>query len=263
MTTHAAHSASVQPVVMRWRALLTMTLICSWPTALDAADAPLRHMVFSYDCGITSLFEQQTSGLQTINSNQGGSSMIGVSGSAIQRSNSSTVDRGTIVADVLRATADGGLVIETSDSGRERRWPATKVGIREDGALLVAKGADLSEEQRQLLVFLARGLLDGAPQVGQVWRTEEPATKNTGDVTTYTITAIEDPVAHITVDRVAFDHGLRSFDLHLTGTVDYNWRKSVPNSAKIRSVLHSERAEGLTTVTTDITLALVEDSFRH
>ena len=231
------------------------------PTPLRGADKPLRHLLFTYDSGITSVFEQKTSGLQVISSNQGGTGMVGVSGSATQRANSSTIDRGTIVADVLSATSDGGLLLETSDLGRERRWPTTKVGIREDGALLVSNGADLSEEQRQLLVFLARGLLDGTPEVGHVWRTEARAVKNASDVTTYTITGIDDPIAHIALDRVASDRGLRGFDLHLTGTLDYDWRKSVPKSAQTHSILHSQRAEGLTTVTTDITLALAEDSF--
>ena len=242
---------------------VTSLIVLLSPSPATAADAPLRHMVFNYECGITSVFEQKTSGLQTITNSQGGGGMIGVSGSGTQRSNSSTTDQGTIVADVLNATADGGLVIETNDNGRERRWPRTKVGIREDGALLALNAADLSEEQRALVVFLARGLLAGSPEAGRVWRAVAPAAKNAGDVTTYTITAIEDPIAHITVDRTAFDHGLRGFDLHQTGTVDYDWRKSIPRAAKLRTVLHAQSDDGLTTVTTDVTLTLAEDSFER
>lgn len=242
---------------------VTSLIVLLWPFPATAADPPFRHMVFNYECGITSVFEQKTSGLQTVTGSQGGGGMVGVGGSATQRSNSSTIDRGTIVADVLSATADGGLVLETTDNGRERRWPRTKLGIREDGALLLSNAADLSEEQRVLVVFLARGFLAADPEVGRVWRSAAPAAKNTSDVTTYTITAVEDPIVRLAVDRSAFDHGIRSFDLHQTGTADYDWRKSVPRAAKLRTVLHSERADGLTTVTTDVTLALTEDSFRR
>ena len=187
----------------------------------------------------------------------------GVTGTGMQRSNVSVIDKGTIVADVLAASNDGGLIIETSEVGRETKKPHTKVGVRADGAVMSAPNADLSDEERYLVAFMARNFLPGTTvQVGQTWRQEVGGDKSTSDVTTYKVTGIDDQLVHLAVDRVASSRSVKPFDLHMTGTVDYDAKLVVPTSAKLHGILRSQNTQGYTTVTSDIVLAIAEDSFK-
>ena len=219
-------------------------------------------MLFSFDVGVTSTLEARTSGLRTVEGANGGG-IAGVTGAAIQKSTNSVIDRGTISADVLAAPRDGSLVLAFSEESRERRRAPAKFGLKEDGQVLAGNGVlDLSDEEKFLVPLLARGLLPEERTVGTMWRIELPSPKNASDITTYKITGIDGSIAHLNVERVAQNHAGFGFDLLVNGTVDYDMKLSVPNIAKLHGVLRTQGPEGITTVTTDATLSLAQDSFK-
>ncbi|MBV8074107.1 MAG: hypothetical protein JO140_01670 [Candidatus Eremiobacteraeota bacterium] len=218
-------------------------------------------MLFNFDVGVTQTLEQRTSGLRTVEGANGGG-IAGVTGAAIQKSTNSVVDRGTITADVMAAYRDGGLLLAFSEESRERRRARQQFGLREDGQLMTSGPIDLSDEERYLVPLLARGLMPEEHKVGMTWRVELPAPKNASDITTYKILGVDDTIAHLSVERVAYNHSGHGFDLHVTGTVDYDWKLVVPTAAKLHGILRSDTTEGINTVTTDATLSLAQDSFK-
>ena len=250
------------------RAVFCAVLLATQTANVRAADGPLRHLAFHYELGLTTAFEQNTSGMRMIDSSGlrgsgNGGGIVGVSGAAHQLSNAQVVDRGTIVADVLAATNDGGLIIAISESGRERKKPQARVGLREDGEIIAGAASDLFEEQRYLLALLARHLLPEGYAVGDLWRIEMPVPEGSSDVTTYKMVGGDAPILHLTVDHVVSNRSMRGYDLHITGTVDYDSKLLVPTNAKLHGILHSQGVDGVSTVTTDVVLSLVEDSFKH
>jgi len=126
--------------------LFALMLPNSAPAATASApDVPLRHMVFGITIGIRTIASTQGSGIGT----DGGSK---ASGSGVQGS-------GTITADVMAPTQDGGLIIKISEEAQDRKAPVVRVAVRMGGEILTPPDAHLLEEESMLLRYLARGIV--------------------------------------------------------------------------------------------------------
>jgi len=230
---------------------VSLVTLLALPAA--AANAPLRHLAFAYDMSTTSTLERQGSGL----ADSGGIA----SGSAIQRSTARQDNKGTIDADVVAATGDGGLIVTTSEEGNER-LADTQVAIRSDGSLLTAPNAKLTDEQRYILTLLGRKIMPySTALVGDSWQISEAAGKGISDVITFRITGVNDPVVHLAVSRVIDNRTMGAYQLSLTGTIDYDYKHLVPVAGNLQGITHYQNVDGLNTVQTLLTFSLAQDSF--
>lgn len=234
---------------------VSVSLVALLASPASAANAPLRHLAFAYDLSTTSTLERQGSGL-TDSGNVG-------AGSAIQRSTARQSNKGTIAADVVAATTDGALIITTSEQG-DAQLASTQVGIKGDGSLLTAPGAKLSDEQRYILTLLGRKIMPySTAQVGDSWQISEEAAKGTSDVISFRITGVEDSVVHLAVSRVIDNRSPGAYQLSLTGTIDYDYKRLVPVAGNLQGVTHYQSMDGLNTVQTYLTFSLSQDSFAN
>ncbi|MBV8074108.1 MAG: hypothetical protein JO140_01675 [Candidatus Eremiobacteraeota bacterium] len=232
------------------------------PCAAADSPTPLRHLAFKYQLGIQSTLEQHSGGISMDSAS--GIQTSAMSGSGHDAAGSSQADEGTIVANVIGPTNGGGLLIETSEEGRTHRAPAAQVEVRSDGSLMHAAGVQLFDEQRFTLELLGRNIMPINTVVpGAMWKIAMPAPANASDEVSFRVVSADDTVAHLSLDRVVKSKSGPGYDVHITGTVDYDWKRLVPLAAKLYGVMHAQNVQGLTTVQTSIGLALLEDSFKR
>ena len=230
----------------------------------SAADtqAPLRHLAFKYQLGIQSTLEQHSGGINMDSAS--GIQTSAMSGSGHDSAGSTQADEGTIVANVIGPTNGGGLLIEISEDGRTHKAGATQVEVRSDGSLLMPASVQLFDEQRFALELLGRNIMPISTVVpGATWKIAMPAGSGASDEVSFRVVSADDNVAKLSLDRVVKSKAGPGYDVHVTGTVDYDWKRLVPLNANLYSVLHAQNVQGMTTVQTSIGLALVEDSFKR
>lgn len=223
------------------------------PMAAYAADAPaatpapLRHMVFNITVGIRTVSTTQGSGIGTdTGTNASGS---GVAGSGI------------ITANVLAPTADGGLILEISEEAQERKAPPTRVAVRATGEVLTPPNANITDEERILLRYLARGIVAlRGPVKGSTWDYDSDAGGTKLHTSFRVVDARDNGMIDIDVDENSSGSGGRmSGTSH--GRVVYDTKKSVPDKVDISTRLRQEGVGGLVTTTITFTADLRDDSF--
>lgn len=231
-------------------ASVSLVVAVAW-TAAAAANAPLRHLEFNYETSGSSTTEQHGSGLRDV---------AGVSGSDIARSTGNGVDRGTIEADVLSVTQDGGLIIMTSQEGSEKFAPV-EIAVKGDGSILTPANTSPTQEQRYVLSFLGRGIIPftEAP-VGKTWSVSQQAPSGTTDLTHFRITGIEEPIVHLAIERT-IEARSGMYHMSITGTIDYNYKLDVPIAGSLHLNEQNQTGNGLRTTTSLLTFSLEADSF--
>jgi hypothetical protein len=214
------------------------------PAAAATPAGPLRSLVYAVDVGIRTSNESM---------NLEGSATFGAG----------TTAKGTIQADVIGLAPGNTLVFRVSEVSDTRKAPPVTVGVLDLGQIRSSPkdAPNLNQEELELLGMLGRGVVaDHDLGPGVTWKVEGADTKNP-DVTTYTVESlVGDDKVNITFDRtVKVTTAAQPFDVHSTGKMLYDFKRSVPLSA---SVLQRVHEEGEKTATTDLSFEykLVSDS---
>ena len=218
--------------------------------AAFAADAPkpLRTLVYDVTYDALQTQEEQTSGFDA-------------PGAPNIQQQFDVGDAGALTVDVVAATADGGLVVDTAFAGRNRKDAPMRVAIFRDGRLSWDPAKDLAPAAIRLLPFLARGLVAGREiAAGVSWVTPPPA-PGTGTLT-YRITSLDRSIAHLDMHGLVNVPGTPAYDESANDATVYDVEHLMPISAEI-DVTVRRRLNPATTQSTHIHLVakLASDTF--
>ncbi len=219
-----------------------------------AAAKPLRTLVYTVQFSANTTNEEKSSGF---NANNGSSPY----GSGTTRRTSSVDDSGTMTANVIAATKDGGLAIDASFAGKTSSQPAVRVVVYPDGRLSVPPGAQVSPEVTRLLPLLARGLVaERTIAPGSSWAI--PATPPVKGAYTFHVTAVEGDAATFAIEVDMSAPGPQGYDEHGKAIARYDTAKLCPLTYDYTGTSrHQPSMDQYVTTTAHLTATLVSDSF--
>ncbi len=222
----------------------------------------VRHLVYSFTWGTTNNTEVHTSGIGTVG-NPGGAGMNGSgSASGMVSSTGGASDKGTIVVDVLRAQPGNGLVVTVSEEAAERRSaPVATCVVFGDTTVVCDSTKKINAEELTLLRFLGSNFVDpNTIDAQQHW--QERAQSSTRVATTdFTIAKNANGVMTIDESGTIRDTaGARPQTSDLTGTIGYDFGRTVPTSIDEYSIVRSEQGDQYATIKTQTVLQLTSDS---
>jgi hypothetical protein len=244
------------------RAVLAIAFAAGLPLAMLPASAAgpatpppaasLRHMVF----GITVLLKitSEARGVYDIATREGATI-----------SNSTVNDKadGQIVCDVVGATADKGLILDITENSDQRRVPTTRVALQANGLPLYTQGdKPLNEEELVLLKLLARGVIGADPRAaGDSWTVENNADKYTS-TTTFHVSSVPSPTQlNLNIEEIYASTAAPAYSGVMHGSIAYDPRLSVPESADLQRSTRSNKQDGSQTVVYTLDYKLQSDSF--
>lgn len=235
-----------------WSALAIACMMCApsqvWAAEGPPAAAPIRHMVFDVGVTATSRLEIKRSG-------------IGVAGGNADQYAGGLQSKGRVIADVIAATAQSGLVIDISEDAQTRKSPVVRVAVLPNGALSYDPKAEITDEEAWLLRFLARGLIDKnlAPGATFELRNDGAVVK---ELTSFHVTGVDDKGRlKLDVDATVKAGGAQGYDGTTHGRIVYDAAKTIPVSIVLATRTHQESISRLNTVDLQIDFDLAEDSF--
>jgi len=217
---------------------------------------PLRTLVYSVQYTAQNRSDEQTSGFT---GNGGGA---GTAGGVVTRT-SDVGDDGTLTIDVVAATADGGLVVDATYTGKTSVQPKLRFAIFPDGRLSVDPHATVSLESVYLLPLLARGLVAGRDvSLGSAWTVPAPpGTKGDGS---YKVTGIDGNVATLAIVTTRTVTGPRGYDESDTATARYDTARLCPLSYDLSAVSrHTVGSDQYVSTNARLIASLVSDTFAN
>jgi hypothetical protein len=237
------------------------------PLAASAADAPapikvLRHLVYDVTYSARTTHEVKSSGFNGGygggTPTEGNTSVSAGSGGASQFMNGD--DRGKLIIDVVAATQDGGLVVDTSFIGGTNPQPTTRVAVFADGRLSYDPAHPLAPETSRLLPLIARGFIaERDVSAGSTWSIPAPAPAKGS--TTYKVQSSDGHLARIAIEGLWSVPGPSGFDESDQGVTTYATDVISPMSydltARIRRQLGIDQSA---TTSAHLTAMLVSDS---
>jgi len=246
-------------------ASLSGTALAAPPTAAQpAAPAkPLRTLVYDVSYTAHTLHEQKTSGFNSSFGNgMQSAGNVGVgAGNGTAAAGLDGDHTGTLTIDVVAATKDGGLVVDTSFNGSVATSGKTRIAIFPDGRLSAPPTAEIGPETLHILPLLARGFFataDMAPGATWVGHEPPPATGST----TYRVEKLDGTLATIGVEGTVTATGINGFRESDHGTTVYATDLDDPTSLDL--LTHIERTPSMgELLTTDghLVVRLVSDTF--
>jgi hypothetical protein len=244
------------------RCLLALVIIATLgaPLAASAADAPkpIRELVYDVTYSAHTTHETKSSGF---NGAYGGG-QNGVSGAPSGEGSESHMmdgsDHGTLTLDVIAATPDGGLVVDTSFTGGATVQPVTRVAVFADGRLSADPNHPLCPEAVRVLPLIARGFVANRDvSSGASWTTTS-ASPAQGS-TTYHVNHLDGQQATIGIEGTFSAAGGQESD---RGTTVYATDVVSPISLDLTSTTRRQLSIDTTqTTTAHVTAKLVSDSF--
>jgi hypothetical protein len=215
---------------------------------------PLRTLVYAVQFSANTTNEEKTSGFDANNN-------FTPYGSGMTKRSSSVDDSGTLTANVIAATLDGGLAIDTAFAGKTSSQPPVRIVVYADGRLSVPPSAQVSPEVTRLLPLLARGVVANRTVTpGESWSL--PATPPVKGAYTFHVTGVEGDAATFAIDIDMAAPGPQGFDEHGKATATYDTAKLCPLKYDYTGVSrHSPAMDQYVTTTAHLTATLVSDSF--
>jgi len=219
-----------------------------------AADSPpLRHLVYSFTYTVATTDTYHTSGLGQ------------EPASGLADYNAGALDQGTITADILQASNDGGLVVRISEQARERRSaePAVCVVYGSTVSAMCDANAKVNDEEMALLQVLGRNFVDPTEfDANRHWQRAQTA-PNVSQKSDFTAGPMKDGVLDITLQRVTDVSGAQGYKETTNGTLAYNVAMSLPVRLQQDAVLRQEQGIGQSRRSeTKIVIELVSDSMQ-
>ncbi|MBV8371371.1 MAG: hypothetical protein JO036_20860 [Candidatus Eremiobacteraeota bacterium] len=248
------------------RSLLALGIVIAFavPAAAAAADhpiKPLRTLVYEVQSSAHTTHEKKTSGFNGAYGGGPGGAAAMTSGSATAGVGLDGNDSGTLTIDVIAATPDGGLVVDTAYAGQLSSQPKIRVALYPDGRLSADPSKPLGPEALHILPLLARGFVanrDVSP--GSSWTMSAPPPAKGS--TTYRVSALDGDRATIALEGSISLPGVNGFDETDRGTTTYATDLISPVSYDVSERIHRQLGvdESLTT-DTHMTVTLVSDTF--
>jgi hypothetical protein len=251
---------------MRSQLALILALAFVAPLAASAADAPpakpLRHLVYDVTYSARTTHEVKTSGFNggfgAGTSGDGNVSVAAGGGGASQYMNGD--ERGNLTIDVIAATQDGGLVVDTAFAGKTNPQPTTRVAVFADGRLSYDPAHPLAPETARMLPLIARGFIaERDVSAGSTWSI--PAIAPAKGSTTYKVQSSDGHLARIAIEGLWSVPGPTGFDESDQGVTTYATDVVSPMSydltARIRRQLGIDQTA---TTSAHLTATLVSDS---
>jgi hypothetical protein len=250
------------------RCLLALGALAAFavPASAFAADQPikpLRTLVYEVQSSAHSTHEKKTSGF---NGSYGGGPVgmtgpAGVAGIGTAAAGLDGSDSGTLTIEIVAATKDGGLVVDTAYAGRLSSQPRTRIALYPDGRLVADPSKPLGPEALHILPLLARGFIaDRDVSPGSSWTVAAPPPAKGS--TTYRVSRLDGDQATIALEGSITLPGVNGFDESDRGTTTYATNLISPVSydlnARIRRQLGVD--ESITT-DTHMKVTLVSDTF--
>ncbi|MGA8534744.1 MAG: hypothetical protein WB615_11590 [Candidatus Tumulicola sp.] len=238
--------------------------------ALAVTTVPqVRHLVYSFTWGTSDNTEVHSSGMAESASGGGsnGGTMVGApssggSASGIESYGGGASDHGTIAIDVVRQQPDNGLVVNISEQAVERRSaPVATCVVYGDLTVVCDPNKKINAEELTLLRLLGSNFVDpNQLDAKQHWQRlqQNGSASSTSD---FTISKNANGVMTISETRVEKDgSGARPRTSEITGTIGYDFGRTVPTSIDEYSILRSEQGEQYQTVKSETVLQLQSDS---
>ena len=230
------------------------------PAARAVSSAPqVRQLVYSFTWGTTNATETHISGIAMTGNSMGMNG--GSSGSGMVSSTGGASDHGTITVDVERQQPDKGVVVSISEQAVERRSaPAATCVVYGDLTVVCDPNKKINVEELALLRLLGSNFVDPSDLDAQRhWqRHQDAATSSyTSD---FTISKNANGMMTINETAIQKDTGARPGTSNVTGTIVYDFNRTIPTSLTEQTVLRSEQGEEYQTVTSETALQLVSDS---
>jgi len=238
-------------------AVAILAIAIGAPSAARAVtSAPqVRHLVYSFTWGTTNDTEMHTSGMEetgNVNGMKGGTSASGMVSSTGGAS-----DHGTIAIDVVRQQADKGVVLSVSETAVNRRSAAAATCVvYGDLTVVCDPNKKINEEELALLRMLGSDFIDPNDLDAQRhWqRRQNDATSD------FTIAGNANGIMTISETRQEKQTGARPLTSDVTGTIVYDFNRTVPTSIHEYTEMRSEQGEQYQTIKTETALELVSDT---
>ncbi len=237
--------------------------------ALAVTSSPtIRRVVYSFTWGTTNATEVHTSGLPDSASGSGGSGGMGAvppsnsgSASGISSYGGGTNDRGTIAVDFVRQQPDGGYVVSISETAMERRSaPEATCVVYGDLTVVCDPNKKITAEELTLLRLLGSNFIDpNQLDAKQHWQRARQGT-GSSTVSDFTIAKNANGIMTIDEETIVKDGGARPQGSQVTGTIGYDFNRTIPTSIDEYSIMRSEQGEQYQTVKTQTVLQLQSDS---
>ena len=249
--------------------LLALGIVAAFavPVAAAAADQPikpLRTLVYDVQSAAHSTYEKKTSGF---NGAYGANPPMGGGAAGISAGNGTAgvgldgSDSGRLTIDVIAATPDGGLVVDTAYAGTLSSQPKIRVALYPDGRLSAVPSKPRGPEARHILPLLARGFVanrDVSP--GSSWTESAPPPAKGS--TTYRVSGLDGDRATIALEGSISLPGVNGFDETDHGTTIYATNLISPVSYDITARIHRQvGVDESVTTDTHMKVTLVSDTF--
>ncbi len=235
------------------------------PAIAVTSSPQVRHLVYAFTWGTSNTTEVQTSGMASVGNPTGAGGMSDHgSASGTATSSGGASDRGTISVDVQRQQSDGGLVVGISEQATgQRSASAATCVVYGDLTVVCDPNKKINEEELALLRFLGSNFVDPAAlDATRHWQRVQSGASNT---TTSDFTIAKNANGIMTIDetRVEKANGSRPLTSDITGTIVYDFNRTLPTSVTEASMMRSEQGEQYQTVRQETTLQLQSDSSSH
>jgi hypothetical protein len=168
--------------------------------------------------------------------------------------------KGTISVDVLAATLDGGLLVDTTENAAGRVQGKTIVSIGGDGRLSydAKQQAPLTDEQTALLRWLSRTFYaDRSTDPGTAWSVDLTAGATKG-VERYRVISNDDGKVALEYRLEANGSTPSTYTVMRSGNIVYDTKLTVPVQVSYRG---DQRDRGGAMTTTSVAINLTADSF--
>ncbi len=222
----------------------------------------LRHLIYNFTFTTTSNLAVSTSGISTGTGDGSMGSTAPASG--VSNFQGGNADKGTITADVLQATPDGGLVVEISEQAENtRKAPVVKAAVYGDGRVFYDSSQTMNEEELELLRTLGRNFVNTANlDAKNHWQ----ITGSGADLSVaadYTIKSNTNGILDIEMQRVIKMTGAQAQNTTTDGSIIYNLADSMPTTIREESMTRQQQQmDQYSTMQTHIDLTLASDSIQ-
>lgn len=170
---------------------------------------------------------------------------------------------GVITVDVVAATGDGGLAVDVSETdGSHRPTNPVRVGIT-DESLYYSADADLTDEERALLHYLARDLVKPTTiDAGTTW-VDDVRASGSVERMRYTVNGVDDQTKLLdaTIDGTNAQRGMSGFTSTTTGSMTYDLATLVPTKLNLDTRTTTEHGDRVIRIESSLSATLRDDSF--
>jgi len=258
------------------RAAAAIVLLCvpagiagiSQQPARAADVAPLRTLRYAVEVSIKDRRETQGGGIAGTRPGMEFKGHVVGGGNPTRGDGDSTAGvavsaKGAIAVDVVAATDDMGLIVDVAEDAPSRTHAKVRVAIPSRGELLFdpKRAADVSEEERALLHWLARGFFsERSATPGTYWTVDESG-EGRIDVERYRVLSSDQHRVTLNYELEEKGAGSEGFAGRRTGSLVYDTALVVPVKASFDEEAHRTVDGGFDTLRSQFAFELTADSF--